>query len=84
MLWKECLELRKEELKEADIKNGFIPKARPTETFIGCQILFDEAIGVTLPKDDGFPIEDIVKRQVRIAIQKDNGKNNFIEIWLFV
>ena len=78
MLWKECLEIRKEEVKEADIKNGFIPKARPTETFIGCQILFDEAIGVTLPQDDGFNLEDIVKRQVRIAIQKNKGKHSEI------
>ena len=49
MLWKDCLEYRTEEIKEQNLKKGFVPKARPIESYIGCQILLDEAQGVTLP-----------------------------------
>ena len=81
MLWKDCLVLKSEHRKETDIKRGFEPRARPQESDVGCMIQFQEALGVTLPKEDkdggGISPKDILKRSLRIAVQKKTGHKHW-------
>jgi len=73
MMWKDVLPVESSDLVG---KQNFTPYLRPIETSVGAQLTFISASGVPLPKVGGsdgkgnFKDEDIVKRAVRIAIEK--------------
>jgi hypothetical protein len=78
MLWKDVLPVESSDLAG---KQNFTPYLRPIETSIGAQLTFQIAQGVPLPKVGGsdgkgsYKDEDIVKRAVRIAIERRTGNS---------
>lgn len=49
MLWKDCLEMKSEDMNPIEVKKGNKPNLRPIETSIGCALTFIDAQGVPLP-----------------------------------
>lgn len=72
MLWKDVLPLKSEDMPSGAANKGHKPLFLPIESIIGCSISLQDAQGVPLPQvsDGGFSDGDIVKRAIRIAIDR--------------